>query len=97
MDSVQSQIQTYLERHYPEEVNGGILERMTFLTSKQFAAKPSNVNRRLRELAADGKIIATIKNGSVWYKAKHGLMFNGIPVYTEKAAKTLAQKLLLFL
>ena len=55
MKSVALQIQEYLERR-TEWVNGGDLERMTFITEKGSRAKPSNISKRLRELSAAEKI-----------------------------------------
>lgn len=70
MKSVIEQIREYLENTYAW-VNGGDLERMTFITEKGQRAKPSNISKRLRELAAAKIIDKDMKNGSVWYHGKN--------------------------
>ena len=68
MKSVAEQLVEYLKYMMGGWINGGDLERMTFLTEKGTAAKPSNISKRLRELSAAKKIEKDIKNGSVWYR-----------------------------
>ena len=89
VDSIKSQLQTYLESHYPTVFNGGELEWMIFNTDKGFPAKPSNISRRLRELAEAEEINKSEKNGSVWYQARHGRELNGVPIFRKVEVKQL--------
>jgi hypothetical protein len=49
-------------------VSSGDLQRMEWRDSHGALATPSNISRRLRELAADGVLEVQLRKGHAWYR-----------------------------
>jgi DNA-binding HxlR family transcriptional regulator len=54
-----------------ESLTSGDIQRMDWRDKKGNLATPSNISRRLRELAADGVLEVQIRRGHAHYRLKH--------------------------
>ena len=62
--SLRQRILNYYRNHAGKVISGGEIER---LVASHTTYKPSNVSRRLRELAEDGLLVRSEVKGTVFY------------------------------
>lgn len=65
--TLRSRLIKYFSSQPDEVISGGEMERMV---SAVTTYKPSTISRRLREIAEDGKLVATYEKGTVFYQWK---------------------------